>query len=45
MRKYRILLSIITQVSFNVDDEETYKLLLHKTVELYVTVRGHLYAK
>ena len=22
----------------------SYKLLLHKTVELYVTVRGHLYA-
>ena len=36
---------VITQVDFDVGDEETYKLLLHKTVELYVTVRGHLYAK
>ena len=35
---------IITQADFDVGDEETYKLLLHKIVELYVTVRGHLYA-
>ena len=34
---------VITQVDSDVGDEETYKLLLHKTVELYVTVRVHLY--
>ena len=35
---------LITQADFDVGDEETYKLLLHKIVELYVTVRGHSYA-
>ena len=35
---------LITQADFDVGDEETYKLLLHKMVELYLTVRGHLYA-
>ena len=35
---------VITQADFDVGDEETYKLLLHKIVELYVTVRGYLYA-
>jgi len=35
---------LIAQADFDVGDEETYKLLLYKIVELYVTVRGHSYA-
>ena len=35
---------LITQADFDVGDEETYKLLLHEMVKLYLTVRGHSYA-
>jgi len=35
---------LIAQANFDVGDDETYQLLLHKIVELYVTVRGHSYA-
>ena len=35
---------LIAQADFDVGDEETYTLLLHKIVELFVTVRGHSYA-
>jgi len=35
---------LITQADFDVGDEETFKLLLHKIIELYVTVRGHSFA-
>ena len=35
---------LIAQADFDVGDEETYKLLLHKIVELFVTVRGYSYA-
>ena len=31
---------LIAQANFNVRDDETYQLLLHKIVELYVTVCG-----
>jgi len=34
----------MAQADFDVGDEETYKLLLYKIVELLVTVRGHTYA-
>ena len=35
---------LITQADFDVGAGETYKLLLHKMVELYLTVRGYSYA-
>ena len=35
---------LIAQADFDVGDEETYKLLLHKIVKLFVTVRGYSYA-
>ena len=35
---------LIAQADFDVGDEETYQLPLHKIVELYVTVRGGSYA-
>ena len=35
---------LIAQADFDVGDEETYQLLLHKIVELYVTVWGFSYA-
>ena len=34
---------LMAQTDFDVENEETYKLLLHKIVELFVTVRGHTY--
>jgi len=34
---------LIAQTDFDVSNEETYKLLLHKIVELFVTVKGHMY--
>jgi len=34
----------IIQADFDMGDDETYQLLLHKIVELYVTMRGHSYA-
>ena len=35
---------IISQADFDVGDEETYQVLLYKTVELYLTVRGYSFA-
>lgn len=35
---------LICQADFDVGDDETYQLLLHKIVELYLTVRGYSYA-
>ena len=35
---------LITQADFDVGDEDTYKILLQKIVELYLTVRGFSYA-
>ena len=34
---------IIAQADFDVGDEDTYQILLHKIVELYLTVRGYSY--
>ena len=35
---------LISQADFDVGDEETYPILLHKIVKLYLTVRGYLYS-
>ena len=35
---------LIAQADFDVGDDETYQLLLHEIIELYVTIRGHSYS-
>ena len=35
---------LITQADFDVGDDETYQILLHKIVEAYITIRGNSYA-
>lgn len=36
---------LIVQADFDVGDEDTYWILLHKIIELYLTVRGYSYSR